>query len=177
MKPRFFLLFPLFCLVACSDTEQSDSIAVSPSTFGTEQFDELKSQIAALANRNSDFAVGFSAIESRLRETRASDIASVTEVKRLQDELDHLRAAELTRLQHALLKATEAGNISERARAELQAKLEEIRREEDAGLKRFTELAEKLAKAEADAKASAEESARLKGLQAEQSAEFCQQDN
>lgn len=83
MKPRFFLLFPLFCLVACSDTEQSDSIAVSPSTFGTEQFDELKSQIAALANRNSDFATG------------------AAEMKRLQDELDRLKAAEAARLQPA----------------------------------------------------------------------------
>lgn len=81
MKPRFFLLLPLLFLTACSDTEQPDPSAVSASTFDAAQFDELKSQIAALANQNAGFA------------------ADAAEMRRLQDEINHLKAAESARLQ------------------------------------------------------------------------------
>ncbi|MBA8876844.1 plasmid mobilization relaxosome protein MobC [Phyllobacterium myrsinacearum] len=84
MKPRFFLLLPLLFPTACSDTEQPRTVAVSPSTFDAEQFDELKNQIARLANQNAGFA------------------ADAAEMKRLQDEINHLKVAESPHLQPAV---------------------------------------------------------------------------
>lgn len=84
MKPRLFLLLPWLFLTACSDTEQPDPSAVSASTFDAAQFDELKNQITALANQNAGFA------------------ADAAEMRRLQDEINHLKAAESARLQPAV---------------------------------------------------------------------------
>lgn len=84
MKPRLFLLLPLLFLAACSDTGQPEPSIVSASTFDAAQFDELKGQIAALANQNAGFA------------------ADAAEMRRLQDEINHLKAAESARLQPAV---------------------------------------------------------------------------
>lgn len=81
MKSRFYPLFSLLLLVGCSDTEQPVTTTESPSTFGAEQFDELKNQIAMLANQNADRA------------------ASEAEVRRLRDELDRQKTANAARLQ------------------------------------------------------------------------------
>ncbi|WP_288194671.1 hypothetical protein [uncultured Phyllobacterium sp.] len=99
MKPRFFPLLPLLFLTACSDTEQPDPSVVSASTFDAAQFDELKSQIARLADQNSDFAKRFGDFENSRQEIRVGSAGDVAEMKRLQDELDHLKTAQAIRLQ------------------------------------------------------------------------------
>lgn len=99
MKPRFFLLLPLLFLAACSDTEQPDPSIVSASTFDAAQFDELKGQIAALADQNSDFARRLSDFENHRQEIRVGSAEEAAEMKRLQDELDHLKVTESPRLQ------------------------------------------------------------------------------